>query len=53
MRELILNDGDAQNMKIEKENKDNSDIATARILARRLDKISKGGCGICNQRGYA
>lgn len=38
-------------MKIEKENKNNFDIATARILARMLDKISvvaeavtKGGC---------
>jgi len=28
-------------MKIEKENKDNSDIVAARILARRLDRISK------------
>ena len=28
-------------MKIEKENKDNSDIATTRILARKLDRISK------------
>ena len=28
-------------MEIEKKNKSDSDIATARILARRLDKISK------------
>ena len=28
-------------MKIGKENKDSSDIATTRILARRLDKVSK------------
>lgn len=36
------NNGDAQNMKTEKENKDNSDIATARILARR--QADQGGC---------
>jgi hypothetical protein len=30
-----------QNMEIEKKNKDDSDIATAIVLAKRLDKINK------------